>query len=304
MLRGIQLFSLLYSKLGSWIYGKTLVTFGRLLPAMRAKDSLKNLGVIPSKRRGQNFTIDSYVVSSLMNFSRPDPDLPIVEIGPGLGALTEELLKFGPVTAIEIETQFVQELRNKFSDLKVVEQDVRTFDLSSLAKKVQVFGNLPYSISTDIVMRMIEQRATVKAATFLLQREFVERLAAQPGGRDFGSLTIAVQLYAEVTSGPVIPGTMFHPPTKVESQVVKLTFLEKPRVEIKDLRWFEIVMRAIFQKRRKQLGNGVKGLPGIAAEDAMRVLEEVGIEKTRRAETLSIEEFAKLVEGLAGVRGK
>jgi 16S rRNA (adenine1518-N6/adenine1519-N6)-dimethyltransferase len=265
---------------------------------MRVKEKLSGLGVKPSKGRGQNFTIDPEVISRILEFSPVLEALPIIEIGPGLGALTAELLKAGHVTAIEIEKALVPELEAKYSNLTVLNHDIREFNLSTLGEKIQVYGNLPYSISTEIVMHTLKYGSIVQRATYLLQREFVERLGAKPGGRDYGSLSIAVQLHADVELGPKVAGNSFHPPTKVESQVVRIVPLKKPRVELKDPKFFELVVRTAFRQRRKQLPNCLKALPNIDADDIRTALTQSDIDPQRRPETLSIEEFARLTTTL------
>lgn len=267
-----------------------------------AKSELRRLDVRPSKRRGQNFTIDPSVVRTIAEFGAVRAGESLVEIGPGLGALTERLVEFGPLTVIEIESAFAASLTEKFPSIKVISEDVRNVDFSTLGSDLVVFGNLPYSFSTDIVFHLLGYRTCIKRAVLLLQREFVERLAAPPGGRDYGSLTVAVQLWADVKSGPVVPGTVFHPPTAVESQVVELRFLRDSRVPIADPVWFERVVRAAFNQRRKMLLNTLRSLPGISREQIVSALESVGISPQLRAETLSISQFAAMADALQGVR--
>jgi 16S rRNA (adenine1518-N6/adenine1519-N6)-dimethyltransferase len=266
----------------------------------RAKDELQRLDVRPSKRRGQNFTIDSSVIDAIVGFAGPiDASATLIEIGPGLGALTERLLCLGrELSVIEIEPAFAQDLKRRFPQLNVFEGDARSYDLSTLGEHLIVFGNLPYVFSTEIIFHLLKHRAVCSEAILLLQREFVERLAAPPGGRDYGSISVALQQWCDVTIGPVVPGTAFHPPTKVESAVVRLRFRSNPRAEVTDPVWFERVVRAAFHQRRKTLLNSLGSLGNRDRAMISAALTSSGIDPMRRAETLSIEEFARLAEAL------
>ena len=260
----------------------------------RAKDELKRLSVLPKKSRGQNFLIDPSVIGSIVEFGRPEAQEQIVEIGPGLGALTRELFPLAKLTVIEIEPAFCENLRKEFPGIGVICSDVREVDFSSIGSDLTVFGNLPYSFSTDIIFHLIAAAPSVKRAILMLQKEFVERLAASPGGKAYGALTVGCQLYADVITGPIVPGNSFHPPTNVDSMVLELRFLKEPRFPVSDLVHFRRVVKAAFSMRRKKLSNSLRSLGGIAADDARLLLEEAGIDPSRRAETVSVEEYAKL----------
>jgi 16S rRNA (adenine1518-N6/adenine1519-N6)-dimethyltransferase len=241
------------------------------------------------------------VIDSIIGFAGSvEAGASIVEIGPGLGALTERLLGLSAdVAVIEIEPAFAADLQARFPQLKVYEGDARSFDLASLGKRLVVFGNLPYVFSTDIIFHLLEHRSVCAEAILLLQREFVERLAAPPGGRDYGSISVAVQQWSDVVIGPIVPGNSFHPPTKVESAVVRLRFRSTPRAEVRDAKWFERVVCAAFHQRRKTLLNSLGSLGNRDRVAISSALAASGIDPMRRAETLSIEEFAKLAEALA-----
>lgn len=268
------------------------------------RENLRQLEVRPTKRRGQNFTIDTSVVRQIIAFGAVVPGEQLLEIGPGLGALTEELARQGPLTVIEIENALAARLREKLPGITIINDDVRQVDFSKLGSDLVVFGNLPYSFSTDIVFHLLRFKSHIKRAVLLLQKEFVERLAADPGGRDYGSLSVAIQMWADVSTGPVVPGTSFYPTTAVESQVVQLEFLKSSRVAVRDPVWFERVVRAAFNQRRKMLQNTLRSLTDISREDIVRALEKVGISPQRRAETVSVVEFAALSEALAELRLK
>lgn len=266
---------------------------------VRVRDQLSQLGVRPSKRRGQNFLIDSEVIDKLLQFSPIPSGANLVELGPGLGALTEHLQRSNQLSVVEIEPEFCFELRQKFPEINVVEADARSVDLSQFGQDLIIYGNLPYSFSTDILFHVLDFVAIASRATFLLQREFVERLGADPGGRDYGVISVMLQIWAEVKLGPVVSGNSFHPPTAVDSQVVELNFSKVPRVKVEDLNWFRRVVRASFQQRRKKLLNSLRGAHLVKPQDLVLSLQDAKIDGSRRAETLSLQEFSDLASALA-----
>lgn len=263
---------------------------------MRVKEKLQQVRVRPKKERGQNFLISPSVISEIVSFGDPAPEEKLVEIGPGLGALTGALAVISPLTVIEIELQFCRDLEVRFPDIHIVNQDVRTVRFSDLGNDLVVFGNLPYSFSTEIIFHLIDERAALKRAIIMLQKEFAERMGASPGGRDYGVLSISSQLFCNIRLGPVISGASFHPPTKVQSRVLELQFLQEPRFPIKDIRWFKQVVKGAFLQRRKKIHNSLKASGIRPGEKIMEALLHADIDSNRRAETLSIEEFVKLSE--------
>lgn len=264
----------------------------------RAKDVLRDLDVRPSKGRGQNFVIDSSVVRSIVDFGNPQPGEKLVEIGPGLGALTAELYGRGELTVIEIEERFCEELARKFPGIHIINADVRDVDFSTIGSNLAVFGNLPYSFSTDIIMLLLEQSPALARAVLMLQREFAERLAAPPGGRDYGAISVACQMRADISTGPIVPGDSFHPPASVESMVIELRFLGQARHGVEDLGEFRKVVKAGFMKRRKKLVNSMRASGFYSGESLDRAFAETGVDPGRRAETLTLEEFAALYRSL------
>ncbi|MCO6432018.1 MAG: ribosomal RNA small subunit methyltransferase A [Deltaproteobacteria bacterium] len=266
-----------------------------------AKSQLRNLDVRPSKKRGQNFLIDSMVLDQIIAIGKPESAKKIVEIGPGLGALTERLAALPvPTVAIEIESKLAAEISSRFPAVQVVNMDILQADLKEFGGELVVFGNIPYSISTDIVFHLLENRSVIDKAILMVQREFAQRMAAAPGSKQYGSLSVAVQLYCECEAGPVVPGSSFHPPANVDSQIIALKFSATPRFDVPDPRWFERVVRASFHQRRKMLANSLRSLGSKSQEEINGALARASIDGTRRAETLSIEEFATLANELAG----
>lgn len=264
----------------------------------RVKDTLRRLDVRPTKTRGQNFVIDPSVSRSIVEFAAIPADAHVVEIGPGLGSLTEALPAVRALTLIEVEPRFCEELAQRFTHAQIVSADVRTVQFAEIGTALTVVGNLPYSISTDTVFHLIEHRAAILRAVLLLQREFAERVAASPGGRDYGVLSVMAQLWMDTRLGPVIPGTSFHPPAKVQSRVLELRVRSEPRVAVDDERWFRRVVQASFSQRRRMLANSLRGSGIATVEQIARALEAAQIAGTRRAEELSIEQFSSLAEAL------
>lgn len=265
----------------------------------RQKDTLKDLSVRPTKGRGQNFLIRPEVTESIAQFGELQPGRHIVEIGPGTGALTTFLAPLaGTFTLIELEPSFCEHLRQAFPQAQVINSDVRSVDFSELGSKLCVYGNIPYVFSTDIVFQLIKYRESIEQVVLMTQREFAERLAAAPGGRDYGSISVAVQLFADIELGPIVPGTAFHPPTEVESQVLRMRFLPRPRVDVGDPQHFERVVRCAFAQRRKKLINSIISRGIWTKETVLPALSRAGISPDVRPEQLSIEQFAALAREL------
>jgi 16S rRNA (adenine1518-N6/adenine1519-N6)-dimethyltransferase len=265
----------------------------------RQKDTLKNLNVRPTKERGQNFLINPEVPRSIVAFANFPADAKVVEIGPGTGALTELLSGFKDLTLIEIEPNFCEHLAQKFPHARIVNQDVRVVDLAALGQGLHVFGNIPYVFSSEIVFHLIKHRSAVSQAVMMTQKEFAERIAANTSTRAYGSISVSAQLFADIELGPIVSGDSFHPPTEVESRVMKLTFRKEPRAHVPDYDFFQVVVRASFSQRRKKLINSLMSQGRWSKEVVLAALEKAGISPDVRAETLSVEAFAALTAALA-----
>ena len=266
---------------------------------MRVKDKLKKLEVRPSKSLGQNFTIDPSVIDGILQFGRPQAGERLLEIGPGLGALTSSLVESGDLTVIEIEARFCRDLKGRYPKLNIVQADIREVDLGRYGPELAVFGNLPYAFSTEIIFHLLRHANSIRRAVLLLQKEFARRLAAQPGGREFGAITVACQLWCDVRLGPVFSGESFHPPARVDSQVLELRFLSGPRYEVKDPAWLERVVRAAFSQRRKKLINSLRASNIAPTERIEAGLRAAGLDPGARAETVSVKGYVELAEALA-----
>ena len=255
----------------------------------------------PRKRFGQNFLHDPGVIHNIISAIHPQEQEKLVEIGPGKGALTRHLLKAcSSLDVVELDRDLIPILQEECSplgELRIHNVDALKFDFSSLTsgnEKLRVVGNLPYNISTPLIFHLLEQAAEIKDMHFMLQKEVVERLAASPGGKDYGRLSIMVQYYCEVEKLFTVPPGAFFPPPKVTSAVVRLTPYEKPKVTVKDIAVLNRVVTQAFSQRRKTLRNTLKKL--IDTE----TISGLDIDPSRRPETLSLEEYARLADALAG----
>jgi 16S rRNA (adenine1518-N6/adenine1519-N6)-dimethyltransferase len=266
----------------------------------RTLELLKTLRVVPDKAFGQNFVQSPAVIDEIIRFARPESSDRIVEIGPGLGALTAELLSIGEVNAIEIEESFCHYLRKKFSpSLTVHHADIRGFDLPSLGKDLVVFGNIPYSFSSEILFYLIDNaylngERIVKRAVLLVQKEFAERVASQPGPKAYGVPSIRAGLVANTRLGPIFPGDIFHPVANVESQVLELRFLPEPRFEVKDPLHFRHLLAIAFSTRRRKIANTLTSSGQYPAEVIEHVLREIDVSANDRVERITVEQFVKL----------
>lgn len=257
------------------------------------------------KRRalGQHFLRDRAVARAIVDLLAPDRRDLVIEIGPGQGALTGELAaRAGRVVALEIDADLVAALRPRFPGVEVIEADARGWDYGALVRpdggRVLVAGNLPYSTGKPILQALVQARTAIDAMALMLQREVAERVAAAAGSKVYGSLSVFTQLYCDVRIALRVPPGAFRPPPKVESAVLLLHPLPAPRVPVADERRFHVVVRSAFAQRRKTLANALAGGLGLAAERIRAGAEAAGVDPGRRAETLTLAEFARLAAAL------
>ena len=262
-----------------------------------------------SKALGQNFINDQSVIDDIADAARiKDTDL-VIEIGPGMGALTEELInRAGQVVAIELDERLIPIRNAKFgmcSNFHLIHGDILKTDLSRIIEdfgtpdcSVKLLGNLPYYITTPILMHVLEARLPVESFTIMVQKEVAERLSAGPGGRDYGAITAVVQYYAEIEYIRTVERDYFTPQPKVDSAVIRLDLRTEPPVTLKNERaYFEVVKQA-FSQRRKNLGNSLTGIRGKDKVSTLALLDRAGIDPQRRAETLELQEFADIANCL------
>jgi 16S rRNA (adenine1518-N6/adenine1519-N6)-dimethyltransferase len=254
------------------------------------------------KELGQNWLADGQYAKRIVDAVAPAERDLVVEIGPGPGALTDLIVpRAGHTLAVELDERMIVPLRERHSPerLTVVEADVLEFDLAASVRTVRdsrpaldrarVVANLPYYISSPVLVRLVENRESLTDATVMLQREVVDRITAKPGGKDYGSLSVLVAMYCESKRLFDVPPGAFRPVPRVVSSVVRLVFRATPAVDVPDERRFFAIVRGAFAQRRKTVENNLRamGLGGLA--------EFAGIDPKRRAETLAVEEFALLV---------
>ena len=265
-------------------------------------DLLRRFGLKPKYSWGQNFLGDEHALKKIADAALLKKDEPVVELGPGLGHLTRALLATGAkVTAVERDRDMVRVLESmKLPGLTVIAGNAAEIDFAKTAgaDQVVVVGNLPYHLSSSILFEVLDQSAHVTRAVFTLQLEVVTRLAAPPGGRDYGLLSVLLGLRYEVELVFKLSRNLFHPPPNVDSAVVRLTRREKPAAEVIDEARFRKLVKAGFAHRRKTLLNSLKGDPVFKAMDLVGALARAGIDGIRRAETLSVAEFAALERSL------
>lgn len=275
--------------------------------------SLKNkYGFRFAKGLGQNFLTDPAVPEGIVRGSGTGPDDLVIEIGPGIGVLTRAAAEeAGHVVAIEVDRRLEPILKETLADCgntEVVFADVLKTDLQELIRSrceeygikgsVRIVGNLPYYITTPILMKLLEEQLPAASITVMMQKEVADRIESGPGSRTYGAISVAVQYYCHVERIMNVPKEVFLPAPKVDSAVLNLTLRERRAAEVKDEKLFFECVRGGFGQRRKTLLNSLSGAGNIPKELLRPALEEAGIDGGRRAETLSIEEFARIANAL------
>jgi 16S rRNA (adenine1518-N6/adenine1519-N6)-dimethyltransferase len=270
------------------------------------RKELSEHGLFPWKRLGQHFLVDLNILNKVIRAARVGKEDVVVEVGPGLGGMTLALAReVKKVIAIEIDRKLVAILKEKVTghpNVEVVESDILKVDFKHLFHKeghpIKVVANLPYQISTPLLFRFIESKEAFSTFTLMLQKEVAERMVAPPGRKEYGPLSIFVQMFLDVSIRFIIKPSAFSPPPKVESAVVHMIWKEKPMVQTNDEEWFKKVVKACFGYRRKTLSNALKHSQLSLPEFIESRMERIGIDPRRRPETLTIEEFTKLAEAL------
>lgn len=264
-------------------------------------------GFVFKKGLGQNFLSSQSVLEEIADAAEIENE-GVIEIGPGFGVLTNELAKRAEkVLALEIDERLIPILRDTLSEydnVKVINKDVLKTDIAELIKsefgdkRVSVAANLPYYITTPIITSLIENRLPLKNLVVMIQKEVADRITAQPGTKDYGAISVLCQFYTKPELICNVGAELFVPPPKVDSAVVKMAFRDKPAVEVKDEEMFFRTVKAAFSQRRKTLLNCLAANFPINKSDLTQIMESVDISPSRRGETLSLEEFAKLAEAI------
>ena len=251
----------------------------------------------PRKRLGQSFLEDMNIIRRIVALADPAGDETVVEIGAGLGSMTEELAKrAGRVIALEVDQRLVGVLRERFTEqdrVEVLQMDVLKYDFSSACPggRIKVVGNIPYHISSPILFRLLDFRRSILLMILMFQKELADRITAPPGTKDYGIPSVLVARYTRATCELTVPPTCFYPVPDVVSSVLRITVRQEPHLSDEAL--FAKIVRAAFAQRRKTLWNNLRHI-GIPEEMVGRMFAGSGIDRTRRAETLSLEEFSLL----------
>ena len=251
------------------------------------------------KKLGQNFLINEQVVRQIVAAAELSEADTVLEVGPGIGTLTQGLAESkAQVVAVELDTRLLPVLATTlegYDNVHVVHGDILKVNIMEEVgvPNFKVCANLPYYITTPIIFALLEKRLPMERLVAMVQKEVAERMAAQPGGKDYGALSVAIQYYTEPEIAFIVPPTSFIPAPAVDSAVIVCKRREKPPVEVCDEAMFFRVVKAAFSLRRKMLSNSLKNM-GIKSEQVAKWLELAGVDGKRRAETLSLEDFAKL----------
>jgi len=261
-----------------------------------------------NKSLGQNFLIDDCVIEKIIESSNIEKEDLIIEIGPGLGVLTERLLKkSNNVVVIELDKKMIEILQNRFClnrNLEIINNDVLKVDLEKLIKnkkeqtninKVKIVANLPYYISTPIIMKLLENRLEISEIIVMVQKEVAQRLGAETGKREAGAITYAVEYYAKATPIIDVPKESFIPSPKVESQVIKLEVRQNPKIEVEDEKLLFNIIQKSFMQRRKTLSNALINNRILdSKEEVEKMFKTLEIPSNVRGENLTLEEFGKI----------
>ena len=268
------------------------------------------------KKFGQNFLIDTHVLDKIISAAEITKDDLVVEIGPGIGTMTQYLACAArEVVAIEIDKMLIpilQDTLSAYDNVTIINEDVLKVDLNKLAEEknggrpVKVVANLPYYITTPIIMGLFENHVPLHSITIMVQKEVADRMRMGPGTKDYGALSLAVQYYAEPYLVANVPPNCFMPRPNVGSAVIRLTVHEKPPVIVKDENLMFRLIRASFNQRRKTLANGLNNSPELhySKEQIAEAIEKLGTSPSIRGEALTLEEFARLADILSELEGK
>ncbi len=260
------------------------------------------------KKYGQNFLIDSHVLEKIMDAAEIGKDDCVVEIGPGIGTMTQYLAeRAGEVVAVEIDKNLIPILTETLADYKnvsIINEDILKVDLNRIVEEknggrpVKIVANLPYYITTPIIMGLFENHVPVKSITVMVQKEVADRMQVGPGTKDYGALSLAVQYYAKPEIVAIVPPNCFIPRPNVASAVIRLTCHEKKPVEVKDEKGMFALIRASFNQRRKTLANSLSNAQNLSLtrEQVTEALESMQLSPTIRGEALTLDQFAALAD--------
>lgn len=265
------------------------------------------------KKFGQNFLIDNNILEKIVEAAEITREDCVLEIGPGIGTMTQRLAEeAGEVIAVEIDKNLIPILGETLADydnVTILNEDILKVDIHKIVdehggKPLKVVANLPYYITTPIIMTLLESHVPLQSITIMVQKEVADRMRVGPGTKEYGALSLAVQYYAKPEIITKVPAACFMPRPNVDSTVIRLTRHEKPPVEAQDEAWLFAVIRASFNQRRKTLANGMAnaGNIGVSRQQVEAVLAEMGLPTSIRGEALTLEQFAEISNRLYAAR--
>jgi 16S rRNA (adenine1518-N6/adenine1519-N6)-dimethyltransferase len=276
------------------------------------KELMEKHGIKFQKKFGQNFLVNPEVPYRIAEESGAHGDACILEIGPGIGTLTQELCEIAKkVVAVEIDTGLIPVLAEtlaEYDNVEIINSDIMKTDVKALFEEkfgdddVYVCANLPYYITTPILMLLLESRLPFKKMTFMVQKEVADRLCATPKDSDYGAVTASVNYYGSVKKLFNVSAGNFMPAPKVDSAVIQITLYEKPPVEVADEKQFFSLIKAAFEQRRKTLVNALNGKVGISKDQISLAISNIGLDVNIRGERLGIEDFAKLSDEITRLK--
>ncbi|MCY6355703.1 16S rRNA (adenine(1518)-N(6)/adenine(1519)-N(6))-dimethyltransferase RsmA [Clostridium sp. ZS2-4] len=272
---------------------------------VNTKELVKKYNFKFTKSLGQNFLIDDKVLDDIVDGAEVSKDDFVIEIGPGVGTLTKELLgKAKKVCSVELDSDLIPILEEELGghdNFQLIHKDALKVDFNEVIGEevnVKVVANLPYYVTTPIIARMLNENYKFKSLTIMIQKEVAERIDADPNCKEYGSLSILVQYYCDTKIIRTVSPSSFVPQPKVDSIVIRLDKLDKPRVQTKDKELFFKIVRQSFNMRRKTLRNAVKSMKMMNGEEMEKAFENANIDPKRRGETLSLQEFADLADAV------
>lgn len=273
--------------------------------AQNTIEILKKYNFSFQKKYGQNFLIDEHVLERIVSEAGVDHDSLVLEIGPGIGTLTQYLAESArEVVAVEIDTHLIPILKDTLSaydNVTIINEDILKVDIGALAKErnqnrpIKVVANLPYYITTPIIMSLFESGVPLESITVMVQKEVADRMQEKPGSKDYGALSLAVQYYSKPEIVARVPMNCFIPRPNVDSAVIRLTRYAEPPVKVEDEKTMWRIIRAVFNQRRKTMVNSVSGAPDLSfsKEQIAETLKEMGQSETVRGETFDLRLFAE-----------
>lgn len=282
------------------------------------RTTLKKFNIRPAKSLGQNFLTDNSVITRIVDAADVGKKDLVIEIGPGLGSMTAELaVRAGTVVAVEIDRQLLSALRENlkaFNNVIILNKDIMKVNIEAdilgmqelkasgfKPDNIKIVANLPYYITTPVIMKLLEQELPLECMVFMVQTEVADRMAADPGGKEYGALSVAVQYYSRPQKLFSVSPHFFIPQPGVESSVIRLEIYKTPPVQLNDKGIFFKTVKAAFGQRRKTLVNalGNSGYFDKSKEDIKEILKNLGIDENQRGETLTLEQFSRLSNKLA-----